>query len=745
MRVTCNWQLRNPSSTLFTLGLLLLVLPLVSRYALGWSHAYGYVSDLAIGSLLLIVLHQRTWLLSIPLLLVWCIFTLSTAELVTAVGRMPGPADLQYLGDAQFVSQSTQGGGLSQPLLGLAMAALLALYLIQRSRQTPRRAAPIAHTWLLLPLALLTVHAVGQHVKPSEADQWLQFNLPHKLLAESTSSTQQHVSDWLAGDEPGIPPDISGLNQLDLNGTPLLKQAGSARNVLIITLEGVTGAYLQAARQAIASSYTQDPMPRLSQWAERGMLTTDYVLHGHQTIRGLYAMLCGDYNKLDSGTPKGVELLNTPARSEQCLPAQLRERGLSTHFLQGAGLRFMAKDQIMPQMGFEQTLGRDWFKNKPYIEFPWGMDDKAYFEGALGYVQQLRKKRQPWMLTLLTVGTHQPYSAPQDYLERHPNAKLAAIAYLDDAVADFLNALEQQGVMKDTLVIVTSDESHGLENVRLASAWGFNLLLAPEQAQLPALKQGVYGHVDLTASVLDYFAFPVPSNIAGRSLLRDYSNGREIISYTNGLLRQHDGQGTLTECDFQSVCRRYASPGFIADSARYLGRFSGKPARLISQRAGLLDQSLSNGQNAQHYQFANKRPIQLKPGVSDDWADNLVGAQYLTLAAETQTTVTLKIRARSMHKQGATLQLKTKEYDRDVALDIPPLPLLTRDQPVAISFTFDNPKARKAFSFHLLGQGQGAIEIVDFSVSSAPLATASKLLAAQENLDETAPITNSGR
>jgi len=201
----------------------------------------------------------------------------------------------------------------------------------------------------------------------------------------------------------------------------------------------------------------------------------------------------------------------------------------------------------------------------------------------------------------------------------------------------------------------------------------------------------------------------------------------------------------LTECDFQSVCRRYASPGFIADSARYLGRFSGKPARLISQRAGLLDQSLSNGQNAQHYQFANKRPIQLKPGISDDWADNLVGAQYLTLAAETQTTVTLKIRARSMHKQSATLQLKTKEYDRDVALDIPPLPLLTRDQPVAISFTFDNPKARKAFSFHLLGQGQGAIEIVDFSVSSAPLATASKLLAAQENLDETAPITNSGR
>jgi phosphoglycerol transferase MdoB-like AlkP superfamily enzyme len=738
VRVTCNW-LRHPSSTLFTLGLLLLVLPLLSRYALGWSHAYGYLSDLAIGSLLLVILHQRSWLLSIPLLLVWGIFTLSTAELVNAVGRMPEPADLHYLGDAQFVSHSTQGSGLSQPLLALAMAVLMALYLALRHWQQPRRARPLARSWLLLPLSLLAVHSIGQQLKPSEADQWLQFNLPHKLLAESTNSSQQYLTDWLAGDDPSSPPNISGLNQLDLNGTPLLKQAGSARNVLIITLEGVTGAYLKASRQAIGSSYTQDPMPRLSQWAERGMLTADYVLHGHQTIRGLYAMLCGDYNKLDSSTPKGVELLNNTARSEQCLPAQLRERGLSTHFLQGAGLRFMAKDQIMPQMGFDKTLGRDWFKNKPYIEFPWGMDDKAYFEGALGYVQQLRKKRQPWMLTLLTVGTHQPYSAPQDYLDRHPNAKLAAIAYLDDAVADFLAALEKQGVMKDTLVIITSDESHGLENVRLASAWGFNLLLAPEQAQLPALKQGVYGHVDLTASVLDYFAFPVPATIAGRSLLRDYSTGREIMSYTNGLLRQHDGQGTLTECDFQSVCRRYASPGFIADSAHYLGRISGKPARLISQQAELLDQSLNSSQNEQRYQFANQQPIKLNLRASDDWADNLVGAQYLTLSKDTQTTVTLKIRALRMSKQGATLQLKTKEYDRNVDLPIPQLPLLTRDKPVEISFTFDNPKARKAFSFHLLGQGEGAIEIVDFSISSTPLQGESKLLAAQENLDEATP------
>src|SRR5690606_36553358 len=151
-----------------------------------------------------------------------------------------------------------------------------------------------------------------------------------------------------------------------------------------------------------------------------------------------------------------------------------------------------------------------------------------------------------------------------------------------------------------------------------------NLLLAPEQAELPSIKRGVYGHVDLTASMLDYFSLPIPDSLAGRSMFRDYASGREIMSYTNGLLRLHDGKGVLTECDFKQVCRRYASDGFIADQARYLGRHSGRKGRLLSQRAALLDRSLQSGQTGQTYQFANKERIRLKLASGNDWTDNLI-------------------------------------------------------------------------------------------------------------------------
>ena len=91
------------------------------------------------------------------------------------------------------------------------------------------------------------------------------------------------------------------------------------------------------------------------------------------------------YDRAFSAYFKGVEMLTLNERNQACLPAQLREHGFSTHYLQGAGLRFMAKDKIMPHIGFDATHGLEWFSNANYLEFPWGKDDKAFFEGALDY------------------------------------------------------------------------------------------------------------------------------------------------------------------------------------------------------------------------------------------------------------------------------------------------------------------------------------------------------------------------
>ncbi|MNP09833.1 hypothetical protein D3C76_1019530 [compost metagenome] len=58
-----------------------------------------------------------------------------------------------------------------------------------------------------------------------------------------------------------------------------------------------------------------------------------------------------------------------------------------------------------------------------------------------------------------------------------------------------------------------------------------------------------------------------------------------------------------------------------------------------------------------------------------------------------------------------------------MALPIPEMPPLKKGKPLTVSFAFDNPEARKAFSFHLLAEGRGVIEISDFRVTTEPLST----------------------
>lgn len=705
----------HPHTRLVALATLVIVIPLAARTLLGWSNPLGYLSDLALGSLLVLLLYRRPWWLATPVLLAWAALWVASAELVSAVGRLPTSADLSYLFDTQFMENSTDGG-LAHAWLPWVMGAGLLVWARSawRSRTTPD--APLGPKALAIPLTLFGLHWGAQHLAPSDADQWRQYNLPHQLLSVGVGTLQHKALSWAGQTQPITPLPTAGLTQSDLNGQKL--PSGRARNLLVITLEGIPGAYVRPNRQALHSRFDENLMPNLSRWAERGMNTPDYVLHTHQTIRGLYAMLCGDYDKLANGTPKGMELLTQHQRNQACLPAQLRQAGFTTHYLQGAGLRFMAKDRIMPHIGFDSVHGLEWFSNENYLQFPWGKDDRAFFEGALDYVGQLRQQDRPWMLTLLTVGTHQPYSAPAQYLERHDTAKQAAVAYLDDAIGAFLDNLERQGVLKDTLVVITSDESHGIDGVRLASSWGFNLTLAPEQAQLPHIKHGTYGHIDLATSLLDYFALPIPAALGGRSLYRDYDTGREMISYTNGMLRYHDGRGVFTECDFQQRCRRYASEGFIAEKAKYLGASDSRLGAQLGALAGVLDQSLLQTPLNLRYQFGGPSPIQLQARIRDDWADNLIGAQYLEMPGGSRTRVRVKVRALDP-QHAAYIQLKAKELEQDVPLGLPDEIRVTAAEPLEMEFGFDNPTQRKAFSFHLLGYGAGEVEVSDFSVITA--------------------------
>jgi hypothetical protein len=161
------------------------------------------------------------------------------------------------------------------------------------------------------------------------------------------------------------------------------------------------------------------------------------------------------------------------------------------------------------------------------------------------------------------------------------------------------------------------------------------------------------------------------------------------------VLRYHDGQGTLSECDFQQRCRRYASEGFIAEQASSWP-WEDSLGPQINLLATTLDQSLLQTPLNLRYQFGGPAPIALHERIRDDWADNLIGAQYLEMPEGSRTKVRIKVRALDP-QHDAYIRLKAKESEQDVQLGLPEEVLVTANQPLEMEFDFDNPTSARRF------------------------------------------------
>ncbi|MBE0583753.1 MAG: LTA synthase family protein [Desulfofustis sp.] len=690
-----------------------LLLPAVWRLVgTGLTQPAGLLSDIGSAALIFGLLWLSPRMLRLLLLLLWCLIQIGASELYGAVRRLPSWQDFHYLLDPGFLQSSVDGLHLHAP--GFAVALIVAT-IIAGIVPIPRCGGRALLASLLTALLILPLHG-----------------LVTRSLDDQESGARYQVIHWLAVDALAltasrpIPPGAAALPgdllTADLQGTRLIAPiaTGNRRNVLVVVLEGIPGLYLPDIRAAVPGSESALDMPTLANATTEAMLVPSFVAHSHQTIRGLYALYCGDFSKLSFDTPKAFELQNAPERAGQCLPAQLAESGWQTHYLQGAPLAFMNKDRVMPVMGFEQVHGLEWFTERTSTDFIWGTTDEDFFRGAATYIHDLEQRQQPWFLSLLTVATHQPYAASAEDTRRYGSRQAAAVAHLDQAVGGFIEELRSSGILQNTLVIITSDESHGAPGASWYSSWGLGIVLAPEQDTLPRLKSGTYGLVDIEASILDYLGLPMPPAILGRSLFRDYDRPRTMVSYTGGLLRWQTTDNGLYECSRDRTCRLTTSPLIGVRPDQSVSPAAADIDHLFAL-AGQLDHSVAT-EPTETLHFAGGELRTLPEIIANEWTDNLVGAQYLDFPEGSTVRVDIGLQALSTPPDGLLLKLVMRQFEKEVASIVPPtFPVLRSGESCSISFSFNNEQARQAFSFHLLGAGKDSrirLDTFDISITS---------------------------
>ena len=344
----------------------------------------------------------------------------------------------------------------------------------------------------------------------ADAPAWASLNLAEDNLRRAVQ--QPH--------SPRRAPELSermrsSLFAQDLTGRPVLEYPSRSRNVLLIVMEGVSSWMVTPAA-----------MPHLVATAQEHLDYGRFVSLQRQSNRGLYALLCGDYGNF-RGPEAKADILGAGGLDTTCLPAVLAGHGYRTALLLGTDAGYMQMDRFGHSAGFASVRGGPDLAGFGEVG-EWGLDDGALLRATRSTIDGLDGSRAPWMVAVFTSGTHHPFHVPG-----HPGAgRQEALAYLDRSLREFLDGLGRDGLLDNTLVLITSDEASGGQGRGLERQLAINhapLVVIPGGTRVPApLQDGIFTQRDLALSICDYLGLG-GQGFPGRSIFRSYPADRGVM------------------------------------------------------------------------------------------------------------------------------------------------------------------------------------------------------------------------
>lgn len=194
-------------------------------------------------------------------------------------------------------------------------------------------------------------------------------------------------------------------------------------------------------------------------------ITLTQPANGGWTLGGIINTQCGFPLRMANPALIGNEINNAGADVETYLPGAtclgdvLEAQGYTSVFMGGANPSFAGKGTFLANHGYGEVLGRPEWQERGETEFrkDWGLSDRRLMELAKDKVTELHEASEPFNLTLLTLDTH-PDDHVYSYCDVTTENPLNSIYDCSmQQVAGFLDYMDEQGYLEDTMVVVMGD------------------------------------------------------------------------------------------------------------------------------------------------------------------------------------------------------------------------------------------------------------------------------------------------
>ncbi|WP_460576278.1 LTA synthase family protein [Flavobacterium koreense] len=315
-------------------------------------------------------------------------------------------------------------------------------------------------------------------------------------------------------------------------------------NVVILILESYAKEYISAFNKDMNIRNYKGYSPFVDSLAQHSMIYTNGYANGYKSIHGMSSVIAGIPSFKDAFTSSPY-----PKQKIESLVSVLKSDGYDTSFFHGApngSMGFLGFGNIL---GYDHYYGKNEYNNDVDFDGVWGIWDEPFMQY---FNKTISKKQQPFMATLFSVSSHEPYIVPDKYIGKFPkgdNPIHQCIGYTDFALKQFFNAAKKEKWYQNTIFVLVADHDNLIFYDDYLKDQNFHtvpiLFFSPNKKYVGVNKDWAQ-QIDIYPTLLDMMGYDKPFRSWGRSLISEKKVPPFVMRYSSDHYQMMSGNYICT-------------------------------------------------------------------------------------------------------------------------------------------------------------------------------------------------------
>ena len=315
-------------------------------------------------------------------------------------------------------------------------------------------------------------------------------------------------------------------------------------NIVIFILESFGREYNGAFNKGTKIPDYEGYTPFVDSLAQHSLIFTNAYANGWKSIHGMSSVIAGIPSFQNAFTSSPY-----PKQKIESLVSTLKSEGYDTSFFHGApngSMGFLGFGNIL---GYDHYYGKTEYNNDVDFDGVWGIWDEPFFQY---FNKTLSQKKEPFMATLFSVSSHEPYKVPEKYEGKFPKGKVninESIGYTDYSLKQFFASAKKQSWYKNTIFVFVADHGNTIAYDEYKKEFNKNtvpILFFSPNYNYVGVNTDWAQQIDIYPTLLDMIGYKKPFRSWGRSLINEKQVVPFVIKYGSNMYQFMSGDYICT-------------------------------------------------------------------------------------------------------------------------------------------------------------------------------------------------------